>query len=365
MKLQTLFLTIGFIACPAAAMAQEDVWELQHAGVATSLRGLCAVSETCCWASGARGTVIRTTDGGQSWQAVGPSDAEASDFRDLQAWDESTAVIMSAGDVDRLYRTEDGGTSWTVVYEHANPVAFFDGMSFDQTGKHGWLMGDPINGKIHLLTTADAGKTWRQLPSASSPSVAGGVAAFAASGTHILCPNEETVFIGLGGTDVKSTEPHHAAVVITTNSGLEWQYVTVPILAGHSAGIFSITEITPESPRLIVVGGDYLKPEQNTDNVAISDDTGRSWRLPKTSHPDGFRSAVVSMLHDDGNTLLISTGPSGTDQSTDGGESWSGVSHVGFHTMSFVSPATGWAAGSDGRVARWRPSRLSRSVIVP
>ncbi|MCX7385023.1 MAG: hypothetical protein NTX48_00040, partial [Planctomycetales bacterium] len=163
----------------------------------------------------------------------------------------------------------------------------------------------------------------------------------------------------------KSTEPHHAAVVITTNSGLEWQYVTVPILAGHSAGIFSITEITPESPRLIVVGGDYLKPEQNTDNVAISDDTGRSWRLPKTSHPDGFRSAVVSMLHDDGNTLLITTGPSGTDQSTDGGESWSGVSHVGFHTMSFVSPATGWAAGSDGRVARWRPSRLSRSIIVP
>ena len=96
MKLPTLFLTIGFIACPAAAMAQEDVWELQNAGVATSLRGLCAVSETCCWASGARGTVILTTDGGQSWQAVGPSDAEAADFRDLQAWDESTAVIMSA-----------------------------------------------------------------------------------------------------------------------------------------------------------------------------------------------------------------------------------------------------------------------------
>ena len=134
MKLPTLFLTIGFIAFPAAAMSQEDVWELQNSGVATSLRGLCAVSETCCWASGAEGTVIRTTNGGKSWRTVGPPDAEAADFRDLQAWNELTAVIMSAGDVDRLYRTEDGGISWTLVYEHPEPGAFFDGMSFDPTG---------------------------------------------------------------------------------------------------------------------------------------------------------------------------------------------------------------------------------------
>ena len=345
---------MGFLIFPATAIAQEDVWELQNSGVATSLRGLCAVNETCCWASGAKGTVIRTTDGGKSWRVVGPPDAEAADFRDLQAWDESTAVVMSAGAVDRLYRTEDGGTSWTVVDDHPEPVAFFDGMSFDPTGKHGWLMGDPINGKVHLLTTEDAGKTWRQLPDASSPSVADGVAAFAASGTHLLCPTEEIVLIGLGGADLKSAPPHQSAVLMTTDSGAKWQHVTVPIRAGQSAGIFSIAAFAPESPRLIVVGGDYLKPEQNTDNVALSDDSGRSWRIPKTSRPNGFRSVLVSVLQEDGNTLVITTGPSGTDQSTDGGESWSGVSRIGFHTMSFVSPAIGWAAGSDGRVARWR-----------
>ena len=52
------FLTFGLIAFPAAALSQEDVWELQKSGVAASLRGLCAVSETCCWASGAKGTVL-------------------------------------------------------------------------------------------------------------------------------------------------------------------------------------------------------------------------------------------------------------------------------------------------------------------
>ncbi len=354
-KLTALYLAIGFIVFPAAAVSQEDVWELQNSGVATSLRGLCAVSETCCWASGAKGTVIRTTDGGKSWRSVGPPDTEAADFRDLQAWDEFTAVIMSAGDVDRLYRTEDGGTSWTVVYEHPDPVAFFDGMSFDPTGRRGWLMGDPINGKVHLLITDDAGRTWRQIPDSSSPSVADGIAAFAASGTHLLCPTKQTVLIGLGGAVVKSVAAPQAAVLMTMDSGQEWQNVTLPMRASQSAGVFSITAIASESPRLIVVGGDYLKPEQDTDNVALSDDSGRSWRLPKTSRPGGFRSVVVSVMQDDGHTHVITTGPSGTDQSTDGGESWSGISRIGFHTMSFVSPAIGWAAGSDGRVARWRP----------
>lgn len=353
-NLPTLFLIIGFIVFPAAARSQEDVWELQNSGVATSLRGLCAVSETCCWASGAKGTVIRTIDGGRSWRTVGPPDTEAADFRDLQAWDEFTALIMSAGDVDRLYRTEDGGSSWTLVYEHPEPGAFFDGMSFDPTGRRGWLMGDPINGKVHLLTTDDAGKTWKQLPDSSSPSVADGIAAFAASGTNLLCPTKETVLIGMGGADAKSIAAPQATVLMTTDSGQTWQNVTLPVRASQSAGVFSITAIASESPRLVVVGGDYLKPEQNTDNVALSDDSGRSWRLPKISRPGGFRSAVVSMMQDDGNTLVIATGPSGTDQSTDGGDSWNEISRIGFNTMSFVSPAIGWVAGSDGRVARWR-----------
>ena len=357
MKLLTLMLSISFVGFPATAMPQDDVWELQNSGVATSLRGLCAVSETCCWASGAKGTVIRTTDGGKSWQTVGPPDAEAADFRDLQAWDEFTAVIMSAGDVDRLYRTEDGGTSWTVVYEHPVPGAFFDGMSFDSTGRHGWLMGDPINGKVHLLTTHDAGKTWRQISDSNSPSVVEGIAAFAASGTHILCSAKEIVLIGLGGADVKSDAASRAAVLMTTDSAQEWRNVSLPIRASQSAGVFSITAIAPESSRLIVVGGDYQKPEQNTDNVAISDDSGRSWRVPKISRPTGFRSVVVSVMQDDGNSLAITSGPSGTDQSTDGGDSWSRLSDIGFHTMSFVSSSIGWAAGADGRIARWRSGK--------
>ncbi len=144
LELPSIPFAAGLFLFMSVAAGQDDVWELQNSGVDVSLRGVSAVSDTCCWASGAKGTVIRTTDAGTSWKTVGPPGAEAADFRDIQAWDESTAVIMSAGNVDRLYRTTDGGTSWTIVYEHPDPAAFFDGMAFDQTGKHGWPICIPV-----------------------------------------------------------------------------------------------------------------------------------------------------------------------------------------------------------------------------
>ncbi len=337
-------------------MAQEDVWELQDSGVVSSLRGICAVDEKCCWASGAAGAVVRTIDAGESWRVVGPLNTNTADFRDIQAWDESTAVIMGAGEVDRLYRTEDGGNSWTISYEHSDPAAFFDGITFDPSGRNGWLMGDPIGGRLFLMTTDDAGKTWKPLTVESLPNVADGIASFAASGTHLLSPGGETVFIGLGGVNSKASANAQASVLSTMNSGAEWRNAAVPIRTGQSAGVFSIAAISPASQRLILVGGDYQKPNDATDNVAISDDAGRSWRLPRSSRPKGFRSAVISVT-DGANTLLLATGPSGTDQSHDCGDSWSHVSSVGFHTMSFVSPTVGWAAGSTGRIARWRTGR--------
>lgn len=347
-------LGLNLLLCVSAVFGQDEVWKLQNSGVDVSLRGICAVRNNCCWASGARGIVIRTTDGGSSWQSVGPAGATAADFRDIQVWDESTAVVMSAGDVDRLYRTTDGGASWTIVYEHPDPAAFFDGMAFDPTGKYGWLMSDPIKGKVLLLTTDDSGATWRPHPENQSPVVSDGVAAFAASGTHLMTLSRETVFVGLGGIDKTSSVLGHTSVLMTTNAGRDWQHVTVPMQAGPSSGVFSITNVNSTAGRLVVVGGDYQKLKQDSDNVAISDDFGRSWRLPSISRPTGFRSVVVSVGKDTDRPLLIATGPSGTDHSTDGGESWSLVSHTGFHTLSFVAPATIWAAGYEGRVARWQ-----------
>ena len=89
-------------------------WVPQPSGTTARLRGLSVVDERVAWAGGAGGTVLRTVDGGKTWQRRVVPDAEALDFRDIEAFDESTAYALSigAGELSRIYKTTDGGATW-------------------------------------------------------------------------------------------------------------------------------------------------------------------------------------------------------------------------------------------------------------
>lgn len=80
------------------------------------LRGLSAVSDRVVWASGANGTIIRTQDGGSSWQPLAVPDAQTLDFRDIDAVDDRTAYVLSigVGEASRIYKTMDAGATWTL-----------------------------------------------------------------------------------------------------------------------------------------------------------------------------------------------------------------------------------------------------------
>ena len=116
--------------------APEAGWDVQPSGVTTSLRGVSAVSDRVAWASGARNTVLRTTDGGATWERRPPpvAGADSLDFRSIRATDDRTAFVASAGDgaagQARIYRTTDGGTTWTLVLADTAKGAFFDALAF-------------------------------------------------------------------------------------------------------------------------------------------------------------------------------------------------------------------------------------------
>ena len=71
-------------------------WTVQTGGVTQRLRGVSAVSEQVAWASGAGSTVLRTTDGGLTWQKFIVS-SNTLDFRDIDAIDAQTVYVMSIG----------------------------------------------------------------------------------------------------------------------------------------------------------------------------------------------------------------------------------------------------------------------------
>jgi photosystem II stability/assembly factor-like uncharacterized protein len=107
-----------------------------------SLHGLSIVNGNVVWVSGTGGTFVRTTDGGETWQAGTVAGAEKLDFRDVYAIDGETAYLMSIGkgNESRIYKTTDAGKNWLLEYTEQNPKAFLDCMAFwDAT--HGIVVG--------------------------------------------------------------------------------------------------------------------------------------------------------------------------------------------------------------------------------
>ena len=122
---------IGALAAPAA-QHPPVTWTPQTSGVTVRLRGVSAVSNDVAWASGAAGTVLRTTDGGRTWQARPVPGAAGLDFRDVDALSRDTAVVLSIGpgEASRIFQTEDGGATWTERFRNTDPEAFFDALAF-------------------------------------------------------------------------------------------------------------------------------------------------------------------------------------------------------------------------------------------
>src|SRR5215213_6601693 len=147
-------------------------------GVTSRLRGLSAVSSQVAWASGSAGTVLRTVNGGGSWQQVGPPETSDLQFRDIEAFDAHHAVILAIGpgESSRVYVTSDGGASWRETFRNTDPNAFYD-------RGHGLALSDPVDGKFRILSTSDGGRSWSVLPSDGMPAALEGEFAFAASGT--------------------------------------------------------------------------------------------------------------------------------------------------------------------------------------
>ena len=314
-------------------------WTTQTSGVTARLRGVSAVSERVAWASGSGSTVLRTVDGGQTWQKLIVAD-EALDFRDVDAIDAQTAYILSIGNgpASRIYKTTDAGKTWRLQFKNDDEKAFLDAMSFWDVN-HGIVFGDSVDKKFYILTTADGGNTWTRVPTENLPPAQENEGAFAASGTNIALFGKSHAWIGTGAA-AKSRVLH------TSDGGHTWQVADTPLASGPSAGIFSVA--FRDAKHGVIAGGDYRKESEAIDNMAITNDGGVTWTLVKGL--SGFRSVVAYVP---GQNTLIAIGPSGGDYSLDDGRTWSAISGPGFDTFSFAKgKQTGWGAGAKGSIGR-------------
>ena len=69
--------------------------KILHEGTKTSLRGLSVVNDKIIWVSGSNGMVGKSLDGGETWKWSSVKGFEKADFRDIEAFDGATAIIMA------------------------------------------------------------------------------------------------------------------------------------------------------------------------------------------------------------------------------------------------------------------------------
>jgi photosystem II stability/assembly factor-like uncharacterized protein len=325
----------------AAAVSAAPHWQPQTSGVTARLRGVSAASEHVVWASGTNGTILRTADGGETWQTLTIPGAAKLDFRDIDAIDERTAYALSigAGAASRIYKTTDAGATWTLQFTNDDPKAFYDAMTFWDANR-GLAISDSVDGRFVILMTSDGGAHWTRVPTEALPPALPNEGAFAGSGTNIAVVGRDLAWIGTGA----STK---SRVLRTTDGGRTWAIAETPIVTSASAGIFSVA--FRDQRHGIAVGGDYKRENDATDVAAMTSDGGATWTL--SSGLSGFRSVVA---HLPGNRpSWIAVGPRGADVTEDDGRTWTRVDGDGYHAFSFAPRApVGWGAGESGRIGK-------------
>lgn len=307
-------------------------------GPNTSIRGTSVVSDDLAWVSGSNGYVGKTVDGGKTWQWMQPVGYEKLDFRDIEAFDSQKAIIVNAGSPAYVLQTNDGGKTWIERYKNLDSAIFLDGMDF-WDAKNGIIFGDPISHKMQLLHTKDGGLTWNDISKNLKFEMSVGEAGFAASGTTVRTLPGGKTWIATGGVA--------ANIYFSANYGATWEKYNCPIIQGESStGTFSMAFY--DIKKGVVVGGNYLKDKENSNNVLLTNDGGRTWQKP-IKPVSGYRSGVTYLS----DKVLVATGSSGTDISKDGGVTWHNISDQSFNVVQKSKKGKLiLLAGNNGRISK-------------
>lgn len=140
-----LLMLLGLLGCPTVAVTDAPKLRLWP----DNLFGIDFVSPEIGFVSGYAGTLLRTRDGGQSWQWSHAGVDEL--LRRISFVDENHG--WAVGHRGSIVKTSDGGDSWVIQHQQAG-VYLRDIEFFDRD--HGWVVGHDAT----ILYTHDGGATW-------------------------------------------------------------------------------------------------------------------------------------------------------------------------------------------------------------
>jgi len=278
------------------------------------------VAQTPCWQAApatvqpCKGVVLRTEDGGNTWQTVLAISTQGlqGEIQQIQAVDGQRAWALTPDQppcqsacLSYLQRTTDGGRTWTtLLHDQIGAIRF-------ASATRGWAALDntPTPGTVEVRETSDGGTSWVTVFHTSTG---------AAYGLDAATINTAWLLTG-DGAYCSSSNCTTYALFRTNNGGRNWSSLGNPKdFAGCSIGHFV-------GPLFASTGRGWLGLNLGAGGanapggIMKSEDGGRTWHCATTPPNAGFISAA-DPLHvwaggedrSDGSTALYTTEDAGT-----------------------------------------------------
>ena len=346
LQVMALMLFLGLLL-PSILPAQELLM-VDSSRNKASFRGISMPSNEVVWVSGSEGTVGKSEDGGLTWKWVNPVGYEKRDFRDIEAFDAQTAIVMAVDNPAVILRTTNGGQTWKQVFYREQEGMFLDAMDF--SGKKGMAIGDPVDGRFYMIYTRNKGKKWKEVNLSNRPVPDSGDAIFAASGSNIVLNDSKTGQLGAfisGGRQNKLW-----LLGGTVRRPKTERVIKIPLMQGKETT--GLNGLAIMHNIFFMAGGDFADPLRPDSNFfALTDRGARPRILPSI---EGYKSGITVGQ----NFRLIACGTSGiafgvsrVDEKENRHFGFRDFSRLPFHTV-VAAPNAPFAilAGPRGRIAR-------------
>lgn len=219
-------------ASPAGAPQTgfKGIWEPVNYKQDIKLTDVYFVSATTGWVTGEHGTLLKTTDGGDTWDAVLGGDPAAPEqaIRALRFLDATHGWAVQG--TDKLLRTADG-ENWEQAGRLGDTYGYFHDFAFlsDQVGVQ------IVKQHNELERTQDGGKTWKVIQNSCE------VDAEVQGLTRKLgCSLKSLLFLSpTNGYAIGSTTPGTNMVLFRTgDGGMSWTPQLVPDVARDDESYF-------------------------------------------------------------------------------------------------------------------------------
>ncbi|MDP4116709.1 MAG: YCF48-related protein [Bacteroidota bacterium] len=358
-------LTFLLIICHYSFSLPQNNWSWQNpVPQGNPLNSVYFVDANTGWAAGNSGTIIRTTNGGNTWELQ--SSGVKHNLNSVYFINGNTGWI--AGDTNIILKTNNGGVTWfkqldTTLLCHINSLSIPD-------GNNGWAVGRTIYYNIGaIFHTRNGGAVWKlenlmneyETPLFGTYFLSGSIG-WGVGGSGVIYKFKYLNDTLKSIKQVKATYANLTSVCFL-NSSLGWastDFGTIikTVTGTADSAIWIEKQTCTDKPLKSIffidanngwaVGGNYML---NTGVIIKTTDGGESWTnvTPDTNHyytSVGFK----------GGTGIAVSQSSYICRSTNSGNSWSevsgGIRNLGLSSIYFCNEHIGWASGNSGLIVK-------------